>query len=304
MTDDKGIIMARDFLEAVTGYGDAAPAIYTPSQDRPARIVTVAASYSGTGNARVTFEGEGILGVRTYVPLTPVRANERVVLLPVGRTYVILGAIGANAVVDSIAAAVSRITDLETRNDRVAFKRVRPLSVQSSGGAITIDGDGTIRVTTSGVTAISVNDILDNVSDVEFELTYILNANNNPSFRYRKNGVDYAGATNYVDEGIYLTTNWSSSSVSAFGQTTSVALMMVNGLPTGQITGRLMRQLDASGNIINRPWQSNGTSRSGSAATSYNGYGDCGNAADHTGLTFFPGSSFNAGTALRLWRRS
>ena len=91
-----GAAGARDFLEALTGYSDAPADGYTPSKDRPARIGTVDPAYSGTGNAKVTFDGETVMGTRTYVPLVPVLANDRVVLLPVGRSYVIVGDLGGS----------------------------------------------------------------------------------------------------------------------------------------------------------------------------------------------------------------
>ena len=83
---------ARAFLESLAGYtndpqGDA------PSHDRPVKLATVSPAYSGTGEAAVKFDGENLMGVRTYVALLPVKAGDRVAMLPVGRTYVILGSV-------------------------------------------------------------------------------------------------------------------------------------------------------------------------------------------------------------------
>lgn len=66
----------------------------TPAEDRPPRLATVDAAYTGSGPALVRFDGETTTGARTYVPLVPVSPGDRVVMLPVGRTYVILGTTG------------------------------------------------------------------------------------------------------------------------------------------------------------------------------------------------------------------
>lgn len=85
---------ARNFLESVAGYSDE-PQGDTPSQDRPVKMGTVDLSWNGTGKPMVLFDGESLMGVRTYpwVGRTP-RPGERVVLLPQGHTYVILGTVG------------------------------------------------------------------------------------------------------------------------------------------------------------------------------------------------------------------
>lgn len=86
---------ARSFLESIAGYSDA-PETEVASQDKPVKLGTVDALYAGVGNPKVLFDGESLMGVRTYpwVGHRP-RALERVVLLPQGHTYIILGAVGA-----------------------------------------------------------------------------------------------------------------------------------------------------------------------------------------------------------------
>ena len=81
-----GEAAALDFLEALRGDSPA-----PESTSRPARLGTIAAGYSGSGAAGVVFDGEASAGARTYVTLAPVRAGQRVVLIPVGHTYVVLG---------------------------------------------------------------------------------------------------------------------------------------------------------------------------------------------------------------------
>jgi hypothetical protein len=88
---------ARDLLEAVAGYADQPTNGYTPSADRAVLIGTVDAAYSGTGNAKVLFDGETVAGSRTYVVLEPVSPSDRVLLVPVGRSYVIAGKVGGGS---------------------------------------------------------------------------------------------------------------------------------------------------------------------------------------------------------------
>lgn len=84
---------ARDFLEALTGYSEA-PGDRIPSQDRPVKLATVDAAYTGTGYPKVLFDGESLMGLQTYVWTgRQPRAGERVVMLPQGRGYVIVGSV-------------------------------------------------------------------------------------------------------------------------------------------------------------------------------------------------------------------
>jgi len=86
---------ARAFLESVAGYADA-PVDEVPSQDRPVKLGTIDALYTGAGNPRVLFDGETLMGVKTYPMLQPVKALDRVALIPQGHGYIIAGAIGAD----------------------------------------------------------------------------------------------------------------------------------------------------------------------------------------------------------------
>lgn len=88
--------LARDFLQSVSGFtlDEGAP---KSSADRPVRLATVHASYIGTGPARVTFDGESTATIKAYVVMEPVAVADRVVLLPVGQGYVILGKLGGGA---------------------------------------------------------------------------------------------------------------------------------------------------------------------------------------------------------------
>lgn len=71
------------------------------SADRPVKHAVVdpayvASSYPGT-LPRVTFDGESTLSAKGYASLYAPKPGDRVVMLPAGNTYVIVGAIGASS---------------------------------------------------------------------------------------------------------------------------------------------------------------------------------------------------------------
>lgn len=81
---------ALTMLDSLTG------AAQERSTNRVVKLATVDASYSGgvNGPCRVTFDGESSLTTRSYpcAGYAPV-ASQRVVMLPVGNTYVVIGAL-------------------------------------------------------------------------------------------------------------------------------------------------------------------------------------------------------------------
>lgn len=85
----------RSFLATVTGYARRTAA--TTSADRPIRLATVDPDYTGTGAPKVTFDGESTLSSKLYAFVDSYRpaASDRVVLIPVGTTYLIAGKISA-----------------------------------------------------------------------------------------------------------------------------------------------------------------------------------------------------------------
>jgi microcystin-dependent protein len=82
---------SRDLLNAVGDWQDD-PNGTPSSADRPVKLGVVDAGYT-TGRARVRFDGETTTGTRTYVTLCALHPGDRVVLLPAGRTFVIVGVI-------------------------------------------------------------------------------------------------------------------------------------------------------------------------------------------------------------------
>lgn len=82
----------KDFLSTVTGLANAER---NGSADKPFRLGTIDPAYTGTGNPKIIFDGETEPSGKgyPYASYTP-QPGDRVVLAPVGNTYVILGAIG------------------------------------------------------------------------------------------------------------------------------------------------------------------------------------------------------------------
>lgn len=77
-----------DFLDSVAGHTAARYPVQTPL------LGTVDPAYT-SGNPKITFDGETTLSGKTYLyaGYTP-KAGDRVVLLPVGNSYLIIGAVG------------------------------------------------------------------------------------------------------------------------------------------------------------------------------------------------------------------
>ena len=84
------MIDPTDLFEAVRTYDRSAD---NEESKGHARFATLDASYSGSGPARVTFDGETTLSTKSYhwVGNSPPRAGTRVFVLPVSTTYVIVG---------------------------------------------------------------------------------------------------------------------------------------------------------------------------------------------------------------------
>lgn len=86
---------ALDILTSLTGF-QKNPNGTPAAQDQPPLMGTIDPAYTGVGNPKVTFDGETTTGARTYPWIgTPPLPSSRVVMLPVGRSYVILGGLGA-----------------------------------------------------------------------------------------------------------------------------------------------------------------------------------------------------------------
>ncbi|WP_149264302.1 hypothetical protein [Actinomadura sp. K4S16] len=89
---------ALSFLADVTGYAQAQAE--PSSANRPVKLATVDPAYDPASYAtgtlpRVTFDGEATMSGKLYPVMAPYqpRPADRVVLVPVGNTYLIIGAI-------------------------------------------------------------------------------------------------------------------------------------------------------------------------------------------------------------------
>jgi len=84
------------FMDAVGVYLDSSNDVAKEGQ---IRLATIDQDYGGTGNARVVFDGETVVSTKAYTPLgfTPTPGT-RVVMMPVGGSYVIIGQLGTGTV--------------------------------------------------------------------------------------------------------------------------------------------------------------------------------------------------------------
>lgn len=111
---------ARAFLESVAGYTRDTTA--DSSANAPVKIGTIDAAYPGSGLPKVKFDGESTTSVKPYPFLDsylPV-ATDRVVLVPVGNTYLIVGRIDT-----TIGNLVSRVAALEAVSNPFRILTVR-----------------------------------------------------------------------------------------------------------------------------------------------------------------------------------
>lgn len=105
MSGGNGKALAKRLLNNVTGYGNAPRGPKPPAQDRPPKMGTVDPAYIGSGPAKVTFDGETSMSSKAYVVvgIAPA-ASDRVVLFPVGKTYIIVGTLGGRGTTAAIVA--------------------------------------------------------------------------------------------------------------------------------------------------------------------------------------------------------
>ncbi len=108
------MIEPRTFLDTLTGYVQASR---QTSADRPVRIAVIDPAYT-SGWPNVTFEGESVMSTKGYVYVesyVPVAAD-RVLMLPVGNSYMIVGAVDGGVAANNLA---KRVAALETMPQRV-----------------------------------------------------------------------------------------------------------------------------------------------------------------------------------------
>lgn len=119
--------MARSFLDSLVDYGSD-QSTTRPEEVRPILLGTVDPAYT-TGLPRVTFDGEAGLSGRGYPWISPYRptANDRVALLPIGRSYVIIGAV-----------ALVGVPPAEIEAERLRLTATNDASESSTGHAFQI----------------------------------------------------------------------------------------------------------------------------------------------------------------------
>jgi hypothetical protein len=181
----------------------------------------------------------------------------------------------------------------------VGAQRVIPSSVaKAGGGTIVVDPDGTVRVSASGVTAISLNDVFEQELSYRIDILHFNSVNNNNLFRFRAGGADFTGAT-YVQAGSYHTGSWTTGveTVSGYGQVTNGGLLSVNG----KTYSRTRLNLTMVG--VNVFWDMQTMTRDGGGQTDWAATGDVSTGSFQSGFSLLASAgSFTAGTAIKIWR--
>ena len=91
------MIDSRDFLEYVSGYANSGTSGPKSSAERPPKLGSIDAAYT-TGLPKILFDGETTVSAKGYAwldPYVPV-PGDRVSLIPVGQSYLILGKINTS----------------------------------------------------------------------------------------------------------------------------------------------------------------------------------------------------------------
>lgn len=104
--------LAMTILESMQGYSQLSSEQHSPSANAPVRIATidpayVAYTYPGT-LPKVTFEGEDVLTTKRYNVIGDYlpKPSQRVVMIPCGHTYVIVGPLDTPQIKEYDASAV------------------------------------------------------------------------------------------------------------------------------------------------------------------------------------------------------
>jgi hypothetical protein len=143
---------ARGFLESVAGYVNQPVTQLVGSQDRAIKIGTIDSAYTGTGKPKVKFDGESTTSGKQYTFLdsyVPV-AGERVLLLPAGNSYVIVGGIASTAVAGSGGDLSTATGTLAVAHGGTGATTLTGLLKGNGTAAITAATAGTDYVAPSG----------------------------------------------------------------------------------------------------------------------------------------------------------
>lgn len=165
------MISTQDFLDTVAGYTRAKT---DGSADKPVRLAVVDPAYSA-GLPKVTFEGESTMSakgyafIESYVPV----AGQRVAMVPVGTTYLIVGAVDSGT--GNIASRVGIPHSVNLNGANAGATTTSATYVDMTGVAVTI-------VKKRADTVLRVGGCFD---------SYVTVASTETRFAVRVNAVDY-----------------------------------------------------------------------------------------------------------------
>lgn len=153
MASEFGNLNPVSFLQDIMGFTQAQQP--KSSADKPFKIATIDENYQASSFSigtlpRVTFDGESTLSEKFYPVLGPYwpHPDDRVVLAPVGTTWIIIGPINRNAssyVGDDLTVAgdtnlggALNVTGITTLSERIRIPQINDVSLSSTGHAFQI----------------------------------------------------------------------------------------------------------------------------------------------------------------------
>jgi hypothetical protein len=191
-----GAAQARDFLQSVTGFGEDRSTT-TPEETRPLRLGTIDPAYT-SGLPRITFDGETILSGRGYPWASPYRpvANDRVVLAPVGRSYLILGGIATALPAAGVPTPVAAADPVpKSYADGAYIRRTRSTDLSVPNATFTevnwlVDSGESFGATPIGYSNPAFTIPFAAIVEVHVQVTYTANATGRRLIRMLKNGTE------------------------------------------------------------------------------------------------------------------
>lgn len=151
-----GVSSARGFLETLSGYVNQPATQQTPNQAKANRLGTIDPSYSGTGAPRIIFDGESTASGKSYpfadsyIP----KASDRVMLVPFGNGYVVVGAVATTP-----STPISGAPDMAAATGTLALTH-GGTGATTASGARTALGLGTLATLGSASLTANVSGIL------------------------------------------------------------------------------------------------------------------------------------------------
>ncbi len=182
----------------------------------------------------------------------------------------------------------------------VGARRSKPASVSTVGGAATIDADGTVRVTTNGVTTLRINGCITPGKSYLVSIFATTAAGAALTMRLRTASTDYS-TSDYTNMVHYGSTNWAGTVADSAGGSITTSMTIGVG-SAGTLHYATVTLIGRGASSLTSMWMGESITRSGAIGYVTKFGGDCGAGSTHTGITLIPSaSSLQSGTEVRIW---